>query len=105
MKEKETISKVEYVEDDPIVYVRRSVWLNMIKKRNQLAKHNIELSQQRDFWKKKFIAYPKLSKKEIKQLLYVIDFLTDENKVVFEDPLTKKSLTKISNKFEKILKK
>lgn len=94
MKEKETISKVEYVEDDPIVYVRRSVWLNMIKKRNQLAKHNIELSQQRDFWKKKFIAYPKLSKKEIKQLLYVIDFLTDENKVVFEDPLTKKSLTK-----------
>lgn len=105
MKEKETISTVEYVEDDPTVYLRRSVWLNMIDKRNQLAKHNIELSQQRDFWKKKFIDYPKFSKKEIKQLLYVIDFLTYENKTVFEDPLTKKSLAKIRNKFEKILKK
>ncbi len=104
MKEKETISTVEYVEDDPTLYLRRSVWLNMIDKRNQLANHNIELSQQRDFWKKKFIGYPKLSKKEIKQLLCVIDFLTNENKVEFEYSFTKKSLTKIINKFEKILK-
>lgn len=105
MKEKETISKVEYVEDDPIISVRKTVWLNMIEKRNQLAKHNIELLQQRDFWKKKFIAYPKLSKKEIKQLLYVIDFLTDETKVEFEYTLNIKLLTKTINKFEKILKK
>lgn len=105
MKEKETISTDEYVEDDPTVYVRRSAWLNMIYQRNQLAKHNIELSRQRDLWKKKFIDYPKFSKKEIKQLLCIIDFLTDENKVEFEDPSTKKSLTKIRNKFEKILKK
>lgn len=112
MKEKETISTDEYVEDDPTVYLRRSAWLNMIYNRNQLAKHNIELSRERDLWKKKFIDYPKFSKKEIKQLLYVIDFLTYvidfltyENKTVFENPLTKKSLTKIRNKFEKILKK
>lgn len=92
-------------EKEEFLYVKKSVWLNMIEKRNQLAKHNTELLQQRNFWKKKFITYPKLSKKEIKQLLYVIDFLTDETKVEFEYTLKIKLLTKTINKFEKILKK
>lgn len=105
MKEKDYTLKVKSIENDPVLYIKKSVWLNMIKKRNDLAKHNIELSQQRDFWKKNFIDYPKLSKKEIKQLLYVIDFLTDETKVEFEYTLNIKLLTKTINKFEKILKK
>lgn len=99
MKEKATISTVEYVEANPIVYVKKSVWLNMIKKRNDLAKHNIELSQQRDFWKKKYVNYPKLNKKEIKELISVIDVWLG---IRYSN---QKTFLRIKNKLEKILKK